>query len=97
MKALTQQRDEYATLIAKYVKNEDVVTKAPLKKDPLSRDTGSSGGNNYYENHDLRNMIKMDVTRTYQEIKFFDHAKIKNLLVNILFIWSKKNNSISYI
>lgn len=42
-------------------------------------------------------MIKLDVTRTYQEIKFFDNQLIKNLLVNVLFIWSKNNPSISYI
>lgn len=83
--------------MAKYQKNQDVVTQQPLKKDPLSRNPLSGAVSNHQENSELKNMIKLDVTRTYQEIKLFENQSIKNLLVNVLFIWSKNNPSISYI
>ena len=45
--------------------------------------------NNYFENNDLKNEIKKDVDRTYSDKEFFSNLKIKGLLSNILFIWSK--------
>jgi TBC1 domain family protein 5 len=44
----------------------------------------------------LKNEIKKDVERTYQEFEFFNHKKIIHILTNVLFIWSKENSEISY-
>lgn len=38
----------------------------------------------------------MDVNRTYQDKELFQDAKIKDMMVNILFIWAKENKEISY-
>ena len=72
------------------------------KGDPLS-----TGGNNtnkksdknfntLYEENELRRIINLDIARTYQNINLFCQENIKKLLLNILFIWSKENEDISY-
>lgn len=48
------------------------------------------------ENAELRNEIRKDVERTYQENQFFANKKILSILTNVLFIWSKENSEISY-
>lgn len=48
------------------------------------------------EDAELRNEIRKDVERTYQEIQFFANKKVLQVLTSVLFIWSKENNDISY-
>lgn len=38
----------------------------------------------------------MDVNRTYQDKELFQATQIKDMMVNILFIWSKENRDVSY-
>ena len=52
--------------------------------------------NTLYEENELRRIINLDIIRTYQNINLFSQENIKKLLLNILFIWSKENNDISY-
>jgi TBC1 domain family protein 5 len=44
----------------------------------------------------LKKIINLDVNRTYQDKDLFQTTAIKELLVNILFIWSKENKDVSY-
>jgi TBC1 domain family protein 5 len=83
--------------VAKFVKGEDLVTKTPLKRDPLSKDTGNGQSTSYFENHELKNQIKIDIQRTYNEYAFFSNQRVKSILTNVLFLWAKDNGSISYI
>ncbi|CAD2101351.1 GTPase-activating protein, putative [Plasmodium vinckei lentum] len=48
------------------------------------------------KNQELNNEIKQDILRTYSEKKIFQSEKIRDILNKILFIWAKKNPSISY-
>jgi TBC1 domain family protein 5 len=41
-------------------------------------------------------MITLDVSRTYQDKELFQSNHIKEMLINILFIWSKDNKEVSY-
>lgn len=51
-----------------------------------------------FQNSDefLREEIKKDVDRTYQEMEFFQDENILKLLSNVLFVWCKKNPEVSY-
>ncbi len=44
----------------------------------------------------MKKIINLDVNRTYQDKDLFQTTAIKELLVNILFIWSKENKDVSY-
>ena len=59
------------------------------KKKKVSADTS-------YEDTDLKDLINKDLDRTHQEIDLFLQSKIKNILANVLYIWSKENQNISY-
>ncbi|KAI4836568.1 GTPase-activating protein [Plasmodium brasilianum] len=48
------------------------------------------------KNQELNEEIKQDILRTYSEKKIFQNEVIRDILNKILFIWAKKNPSISY-
>ena len=52
--------------------------------------------NTLYEENELRRIINLDIVRTYQNINLFSQDNTKKLLLNILFIWCKENDDISY-
>ena len=52
--------------------------------------------NTLHEENELRRIINLDIVRTYQNINLFSQENIKKILLNILFIWSKENDDISY-
>ena len=72
------------------------------KGDPLSigvnniNKKSEKNFNTLYEENELRRIINLDIIRTYQNINLFCQENIKKLLLNILFIWSKENEDISY-
>ena len=48
------------------------------------------------EDYDYLDIIKVDVTRTFQKIELFQQENIQKALVNILFIFAKNNKEIGY-
>lgn len=48
------------------------------------------------EDTDLKDLINKDLDRTHQEMELFLQNKIKNILANVLYIWSKENSIVSY-
>ncbi|CRH01192.1 GTPase-activating protein, putative [Plasmodium relictum] len=48
------------------------------------------------KNQELNEEIRQDILRTYSEKKIFQNEEIRNTLNKILFVWAKKNPSISY-
>ena len=72
------------------------------KGDPLSggmNNINKKNERNYntlYEENELRRIINLDIIRTYQNINLFSQENIKKILLNILFIWSRENDDISY-
>ena len=61
-----------------------------------SNKKGERNFNTLYEENELRRIINLDIIRTYQNINLFSQEKIKKLLLNILFIWCKENDDVSY-
>ena len=50
----------------------------------------------FHETNKLKDLINLDLSRTYQEIDLFQQVKIKNMLATILFVWAKENETPSY-
>ncbi|MCQ2820904.1 MAG: TBC domain-containing protein, partial [archaeon] len=50
----------------------------------------------YIQETELKKLINLDLSRTYQEVDLFLKGNTKNLLANVLFIWSKENEDVSY-
>ena len=48
------------------------------------------------EDYDFLDIIKVDVTRTFQKMELFKQEKIQEILINILYIFAKKNKGIGY-
>ena len=48
------------------------------------------------EDYFILDLIKVDVNRTFQKIELFRLDKIQKVLINILFIFAKKNKEIKY-
>jgi hypothetical protein len=92
IETLTKQREEYKTKLKTLLKTPK------LQGDPLG---GASNSNNeewkkYYIEKDMKDLIKLDLSRTYQELKLFHDEKIVTMLSNILFIWSQENIDLGY-
>ena len=48
------------------------------------------------EDYEFLDIIKVDVTRTFQKVELFKQEKIQKALINILFVFAKNNKEIGY-
>ena len=87
------QRVKYKKKIKKYFSIKK------YKGDPLGSGNTKKNERDYntlHEENELRRIINLDIVRTYQNINLFLQENIKKLLLNILFIWCKENEDVSY-
>jgi len=89
---IANQREEYKKKIKKFCKIKKFIG------DPLGGGTKKkkAAADTSYEDNDLKNLINKDLDRTHQEIDLFLQNKIRNILANVLYIWSKENSDVSY-
>ena len=88
---VSSQREEFKKKIKKFCKIKKFIG------DPLGGGSKKKKGiDTSYEDNDLKNLINKDLDRTHQGIDLFVQNKIKNILANVLYIWSKENKDISY-
>ncbi len=92
----------------KYSKENNNSTKKSKEYfgDPLSTKTTENNTNlnnknnndwdNFFNNNKLKDIIQRDVDRTFQSNPLFRINFIKQILLNVLFIWSKENFELSY-
>ena len=94
---LTRHRSTYKqlldTLVLKSV--EDGVENDLKVNNPLSS-SESSVWSEFYKNKELIDVIKLDLSRTYPEVPFFQSDAVQMQLLHILFMWCKLNPEISY-
>ena len=92
IETLSKQREEYK------IKSKNLLKKTKFQGDPLGGGSNSNNEEwkNYYIEKDMKDLIKLDLSRTYQELKLFHDEKIVTMLSNILFIWSKENIDLGY-
>ncbi|XP_048729402.2 TBC1 domain family member 5-like isoform X4 [Ostrea edulis] len=83
------------TLIINPRKAMDPSTSDLVVNNPLSQ-AEESPWNQFFLDNELRLTIKQDVIRTYPRIAFFQSNQVRNLMVDILFIFAKLNADTSY-
>ena len=87
---ISNQREEYKKKLKKFCKIKKFVG------DPLGGGKKKKKNEEPVEDSYLKELINKDLDRTHQEIDLFLQNKIKNILANVLYIWSKENSKVSY-
>ena len=69
-----------------------------FKGDPLGGGENGEGGgwNNFFDKTEIKNLINLDVERTFQERDLFCESSIKEVEYNVLFLFAENNQPISY-
>ncbi|KAM9384306.1 TBC1 domain family member 5 isoform 2-T4 [Pholidichthys leucotaenia] len=62
---------------------------------PLSQDEGSLW-NKFFQDKELKGMIKQDVLRTFPEIRYFQDEDVRTKLTDILFCYARENEQLMY-
>uniref|UniRef100_A0A3P9LQR1 TBC1 domain family member 5 n=1 Tax=Oryzias latipes TaxID=8090 RepID=A0A3P9LQR1_ORYLA len=62
---------------------------------PLSQDEGSLW-NKFFQDKELKGMIKQDVFRTFPEIRYFQDDDVRTKLTDILFCYARENEQLLY-
>uniref|UniRef100_A0A224Z5N2 Ypt/rab specific gtpase activating protein gyp6 n=1 Tax=Rhipicephalus zambeziensis TaxID=60191 RepID=A0A224Z5N2_9ACAR len=96
--ATRAMRHKYEALMAKACRNPRMEVEEELDlahNNPLSQDE-KSPWNQYFEDSELRIMIKQDVIRTFPEIEFFQTSDVQAMMVNVLFHYARQHPQISY-
>jgi len=95
---IDKERQHYEDLKSKFIFDPNKANKEEanwIVNNPLSLEE-ESPWRQYFENNELQKTIKQDVERTFPDIEFFRSDNIQNILCNILFIYCKLNQDISY-
>ena len=94
---IDSQRNEYKEKIKKYCSIKKYKKKDPLliDEDNENEDILINQDNNMIDKS-IINLINLDLTRTHQSLDLFQSTKTKNILANILFIYSKENEDLPY-
>ncbi len=50
----------------------------------------------FFRDSELLDVIKLDLSRTYPDLEFFQSEQTQRQMLHILFVWSKLNASTSY-
>uniref|UniRef100_A0AC34RI87 Rab-GAP TBC domain-containing protein n=1 Tax=Panagrolaimus sp. JU765 TaxID=591449 RepID=A0AC34RI87_9BILA len=74
---------------------EDVFGLSLDINNPLSLEADSPW-NQYFADANLKETIEKDVDRTFPEINYFNDENVKEMMKNVLFIYSKRNSQLSY-
>ncbi|KAL4629690.1 TBC1 domain family member 5 isoform X2 [Arapaima gigas] len=62
---------------------------------PLSQDEGSLW-NKFFQDKELRGMIKQDVLRTFPEMQYFQQEDVRTKMTDILFCYARENEQLLY-
>ncbi|XP_017337721.1 TBC1 domain family member 5 isoform X2 [Ictalurus punctatus] len=97
IKKTKEHRDHYEQIKERHITNP---RKAAGQQDlvvnnPLSQDEGSLW-NKFFQDKELRGMIKQDVLRTFPEMRFFQEDDVRTKLTDILFCYARENEQLLY-
>ncbi|CAG9321300.1 TBC1D5_4 [Blepharisma stoltei] len=87
-------REAYSALQDRYTKVQSD-NLDPLIFNPLSC-TSDNPWNKLHADNEIKDLIKLDIDRTFQDRLLFQHPEVKSLLVTVLFIWAKEHSSLLY-
>ncbi|XP_038580202.1 TBC1 domain family member 5 isoform X2 [Micropterus salmoides] len=108
LEALPEDKDQWINktqeLRAQYEKIKEMHITNPRKakgqqdlvvNNPLSQDEGSLW-NKFFQDKELKGMIKQDVLRTFPEIRYFQDDDVRTKLTDILFCYARENEQLLY-
>jgi TBC1 domain family member 5 len=87
-----QIHDKYSVIPSQNLQVHDL---DPLIFNPLSP-ASENPWNNFYQDNELKQIIRNDVDRTLQERALFQKEETKEMMVRILFIWTREHAEIGY-
>ncbi|XP_036371672.1 TBC1 domain family member 5 isoform X1 [Megalops cyprinoides] len=85
-----QIKETHITNPRKAAGHQDLVV-----NNPLSQDEGSLW-NKFFQDKELRGMIKQDVLRTFPEMQYFQQESVRDMLTDILFCYARENEQLLY-
>ncbi|XP_062867758.1 TBC1 domain family member 5 isoform X2 [Trichomycterus rosablanca] len=85
-----QIKERHITNPRKAASQQDLVV-----NNPLSQDEGSLW-NKFFQDKELRGMIKQDVLRTFPEMHYFQEDDVRTKLTDILFCYARENEQLLY-
>eukprot|EP00102_Acyrthosiphon_pisum_P023279 XP_016660489.1 PREDICTED: TBC1 domain family member 5 isoform X1 [Acyrthosiphon pisum] len=91
--AIEKYRSLYETI--KLTHYNDPHTQDSGPDDPLSQDEDSIW-KQYFKDIELKKIIEQDVIRTSPEVEYFGTKKIRNIMIDILFCYSREHPDLSY-
>ncbi|KHJ94095.1 hypothetical protein OESDEN_05979 [Oesophagostomum dentatum] len=93
----TRTRKLYAHLKQKNIPNphDDRYCQDPQVNNPLDQ-TDHNPWQQYFADHEIRDLISKDVGRTFPELEFFQQEHIRRMMCDILLIYAKENSFVSY-
>ena len=100
-------RQEYKILSDKMIKQHNYFTEEESKtknmqikytktKEEQFRRINSFMYKPFREEKEIKKLIELDLSRTFQELTLFHDEKIKTMLAHILFLWNKENSELGY-
>ena len=89
------QRNEYKEKLEKYCNIKKYKSIDPLLNNE-NKENVDLLNQEKSNDKNVINLINLDLIRTHQSIKLFQNTKTKNILSNILYIYSKENEDIPY-
>lgn len=97
LKVVRAERERYEDVRLRLSVTPDVgnVALDPLLNNPLSQHE-QSPWNQYFEDSELKKLIRQDVIRTFPEVEFFQSTRIRDMMVTILFCYARQNPKVSY-
>lgn len=67
----------------------------PQVFNPLSQ-SNENPWNSFYQDNELKQTIRNDIDRTFQERELFQKEETKEIMLQVLFVWCKEHPEISY-
>lgn len=98
LKVIREERENYETIRLQLMvtpgSHSDEALD-PLLNNPLSQDQ-ESPWNQYFEDSELKKLVRQDVVRTFPEVEFFQSQRIRDLMVTVLFCYARQHPQIGY-
>uniref|UniRef100_A0A158PBR0 Rab-GAP TBC domain-containing protein n=1 Tax=Angiostrongylus cantonensis TaxID=6313 RepID=A0A158PBR0_ANGCA len=93
----SRTRSLYAELKQKNLPNphDECFCQDPQINNPLDQ-TEHNPWQQYFADHELRDLISKDVSRTFPELEFFQQDHVRRMMCDILLIYAKENPFVSY-
>lgn len=97
LKVIRNEREKYEKIRLQLIVTPGLGDESldPLLNNPLSQHE-QSPWNQYFEDSELKKLIRQDVVRTFPEVEFFQSPRIRDLMVTVLFCYARQHPEVGY-